>query len=48
MPNFFLDNKDILFHFENTELNEVVKIAEDDYKESHIYNYAPVNYEDAI
>lgn len=48
MPNFFLDNKDILFHFENTELNEVVKIAEDDYKESNIYNYAPVNYEDAI
>jgi len=48
MSNFFLDNKDILFHFENSDLREVVKIAEDDYKESTIYNYAPTNYEDAL
>lgn len=48
MSNFFLDNKDILFHFENADLREVVKIAEDDYKESSMYNYAPTNYEDAL
>ncbi|MHC1737356.1 MAG: acyl-CoA dehydrogenase family protein [Ignavibacteriaceae bacterium] len=48
MPNFFLDNKDILFHFNNFELREIVQIAENNYKEKELYNYAPVNYEDAM
>jgi 3-(methylthio)propanoyl-CoA dehydrogenase len=47
MPNFFLDNEDIQFQLENMDLNEIVEIAEDDYEQSNIFNYAPINYEDA-
>jgi len=48
MPNFFLDNSDLQFHFNQLELKEVVRITEDNYEEAKKYNYAPVNYEDAI
>ncbi len=48
MPNFFLDNSDLQFHFNKLDLKEVVRITEDEYEESKKYNYAPVNYEDAI
>jgi alkylation response protein AidB-like acyl-CoA dehydrogenase len=48
MPNYFLENRDLLFHFNNVDLKDVVRIAEDDYKQSSEYRYAPVDYEDAI
>lgn len=48
MSNFFNDNHDILFHFNNLNIEEVVKIAEDNYEECKKYNYAPKNYEDAV
>lgn len=48
MPNFFTDNSDILFHFEKVDLKDVVGIAEDNYEQSKFYDYAPVNYEDAM
>ncbi|MBN2425744.1 MAG: acyl-CoA dehydrogenase family protein [Calditrichaceae bacterium] len=48
MPNFFTDNKDIVFQFENLDLKEIAAIMEDDYKQAEIYNYAPVDYQDAI
>jgi 3-(methylthio)propanoyl-CoA dehydrogenase len=48
MPNFFIENEDILFHFENLNIEEVVQIIENDYKESEKYNYAPTNYADAL
>ncbi|HTY11609.1 MAG TPA: acyl-CoA dehydrogenase family protein [Bacteroidota bacterium] len=48
MPNFFLDNPDIQFHFNNHDLREIVKLAEDDYAQSGKFNYAPVNYDDAM
>lgn len=48
MPNFFTDNPDILFHFNNFDLREVVEVAEDNYQQSKIYSYAPVDYEDAM
>jgi len=48
MPNFFTENKDLLFHFNNLHLKEIVEIAEDNYKQANEHNYAPVNYEDAI
>ncbi len=48
MPNFFTDNKDILFHFQNLDLKDIVDIAEDNYEQAKEYNYAPVNYEDAM
>ncbi len=48
MPNFFTDNSDLLFNFNNLHLEEMVEIAEDNYEQAKDYNYAPVNYEDAI
>jgi len=48
MPNFFTDNKDLLFHFKNIDLREIVAYAEDNYEQAKEFNYAPVNYEDAI
>ena len=48
MPNYFLDNRDVKFHFDNFNLKEIVDIAENNYEESKLYNYAPVSYEDAM
>lgn len=48
MPNYFLDNPDLLFHFKNLDLKEVVAIAEEEYRQAHAFSYAPVNYEDAM
>jgi 3-(methylthio)propanoyl-CoA dehydrogenase len=47
MPNFFKDNEDIIFQFENMDLEEIVALMEDDYAQAEQYNYAPVNYADA-
>jgi alkylation response protein AidB-like acyl-CoA dehydrogenase len=48
MPNYFLDNRDIKFHFDNFNLKEIVDIAENNYEESKLYNHAPISYEDAM
>ncbi len=48
MPNFFLDNPDILFHFNQLEIEDIVDFEEDNYKQAKKFNYAPFNYEDAI
>ncbi len=48
MPNFFTDNKDLLFQFENLDIQDIVAILENNYEEAKKYNYAPVNYDDAI
>ncbi|MFC2088822.1 acyl-CoA dehydrogenase family protein [Calditrichota bacterium] len=48
MPNFFTENQDILFQFENLDLEEIVQIAENDYTQNKEYTYAPQNYTDAV
>ena len=48
MPNFFLDNRDIQFHFNNLDLREIVELVEDRYTRAKDHHYAPVNYEDAM
>lgn len=48
MPNFFTDNEDLLFQFENLNIEEVVSIIENNYEEAKKYNYAPKDYQDAI
>ena len=48
MPNFFIDNSDIQFHFKMLDLKEVVALTEDGYTQAKDFNYAPVNYEDAM
>jgi alkylation response protein AidB-like acyl-CoA dehydrogenase len=47
MPNFFTENKDLLYHFERLGLEEVVNFIEDNFSQSKKFDYAPVNYEDA-
>lgn len=48
MPNFFLDNSDLQFHFNRFDLRKVVELTEDHYTEAQQYTHAPVNYEDAM
>jgi alkylation response protein AidB-like acyl-CoA dehydrogenase len=48
MPNFFTDNPDILFQFENLNIEDIVELTESFYEESKQYNYAPTNYADAM
>ena len=48
MPNFFTENPDILFHFENLHIEDIVELTENFYEEAKEYNYAPTNYIDAI
>ncbi len=48
MPNFFTDNSDLVFHFNNLDYGRIVEIAEDNFEQATEFNYAPVNYEDAM
>ena len=48
MPNYFTDNNDLQFNFNNLDLREIIKIAEDNYEQAKEFNYAPINYEDAM
>lgn len=48
MANFFLDNSDLLFHFNNLDIKDVVEIVEDGYRQSENFKDAPVNYDDAM
>jgi len=48
MPNFFADNRDILFHFNSLDLREIVPLIESNYTEAREFSHAPVNYEDAM
>ena len=34
MPNYFTDNPDLLFHFNNLNIEEIVSIIEDDYRQT--------------
>jgi alkylation response protein AidB-like acyl-CoA dehydrogenase len=47
MPNYFTDNKDLLFHFERLDIREIVEMTEENYKQAEKFDYAPVNLEDA-
>ncbi len=47
MPNFFDDNEDIQFQFKNLDLDEIIRIREDNFKEKDNFYYASENVEDA-
>lgn len=47
MANFFEDNKDIQFHLEQTNLDDVITKMENNFKESKLYDYAPRNLKEA-
>jgi len=48
MPNFFTDNKDLMFSLDNIDLVEAVKLREKDYSDAEKYDTAPIDYADAI
>jgi 3-(methylthio)propanoyl-CoA dehydrogenase len=45
--NFFIDNKDLIFNFENLEINDIINHLERDFRESEKYHYAPKNLKEA-
>ncbi len=48
MPNFFKDNADLMFQFENLNIEEQVGILENNYTQAEQFDYAPTSYEDAL
>ncbi len=47
MENFFLDNDDILFQLEHMDLDRIISLREDNFKDAEKYPFAPVSVEDA-
>ncbi len=48
MANFYTDNPDLKFHLNHPMMKKIVALKENNYKESEIYDYAPIDFEDAI
>jgi len=48
MPNFFTDNKDILFQFENLNIEDIIDLTEGDFEDAKEFNYAPKDSQDAM
>jgi hypothetical protein len=48
MPNYFLENADLVYHFNKIDLREVVDITEDNFSQAEKFSYAPVDYTDAM
>lgn len=47
MPNFFTDNRDLVFQLENMDLEDIAKLTENDYADAGQVDYAPKDYADA-
>ena len=48
MANFYTDNSDMKFHLTHPLMKKIVAIKENNYSEKDLYDYAPVDFEDAI
>lgn len=48
MMNYFTDNEDLQFIFETTDLSEIVRLQEDNFRQKSSYDFAPENVEDAL
>ncbi len=48
MSNFFTDDPDLMFTLKNLDMEEIVALRENDYKQAEQFDYAPENYEDAM
>jgi alkylation response protein AidB-like acyl-CoA dehydrogenase len=48
MPNFFTDNKDIVFQFENLNMEDIIELTEGGFEDAKEYNYAPRDVQDAM
>ena len=48
MSNFYTDNQSLKFHLEHPLMEKIVRLKEDNYSEKEKYDYAPLDYEDAV
>lgn len=48
MANFFLDNKDIQFHLNHPLMKKIVALKEQGFRDAANFDYAPVDFEDAM
>lgn len=48
MDNFYLDNKNLKFHLTHQDMKELVHIKENGYEDAEQFDYAPMDFEDAI
>ncbi len=48
MENFYTDNPHLRFHLTHPLMARIVKLKESDYTEKDKYDFAPLDYEDAI
>ncbi len=48
MENFYTDNKDLKFHLNHPLMEKIVALKERNYKEAAEFDYAPMDYEDAM
>ncbi len=48
MPNFFEDNEDIKFHLETRDLQEIIRLQEQEFEEKEADPYAPEDAADAM
>lgn len=48
MANYFLDNPDLIYHFNRLDLKDVVSMTENNFNQAGKFDYAPVDHEDAM
>lgn len=48
MANFYTDNKDLKFHLTHPLMEKIVSLRERNFSEKHEYDFAPMDYEDAM
>src|SRR6056297_79607 len=48
MENFYTDNTDLKFHLEHPLMEKIVALKENNYQEADEFDYAPMDYEDAM
>lgn len=48
MANYYIDNKDLKFHLQHPLMKKIVALKENDFEDKDNYDYAPVDFEDAM
>jgi 3-(methylthio)propanoyl-CoA dehydrogenase len=48
MGNFFSDNSHLRFHLHHPDMQKIIRLKERDFKEKDEFDYAPIDFEDAI
>ena len=48
MANFYTDNKDLSFHLQHPLMKKIVSLKEKDFEDAQKFDYAPVDFEDAM